>query len=148
MLRSFPLPDSSWKPLTVHAIDNQLSEYRTMWINDTIITDGVTFLQDPHTRNTTNESSTSIQNSGGAEGNENSLLLLVYPQATGDFTEQVLKAYKGDTIVVAGTQNKNGFTGFQHCVVDEWVEKNMPDFELTLRMVRIVSGGEHCKRHY
>jgi len=36
--------------------------------------------------------------------------------------------------VVAGTQNGNGFTGFRDCVVDEWVAREMPEFELVLRM--------------
>ena len=42
--------------------------------------------------------------------------------------------FEGDTIVVAGTQNGNGFTAFQDQVVDQWVEKNLKAFELTLRM--------------
>ena len=31
----------------------------------------------------------------------------------------VLKAYKGDTIVVAGTQNENRFTGFSNTTVEQ-----------------------------
>ena len=62
------------------------------------------------------------------------MLLLVYPQATGDFTAPILKQFEGDAIVVAGTQNANGFTAFQDCIVDEWVEKNLLAFELTLRV--------------
>jgi hypothetical protein len=46
----------------------------------------------------------------------------------------MLKAFEGDTIVVAGTQNGNGFTAFQDMVVDEWVNKNLTAFECTVRM--------------
>jgi hypothetical protein len=124
MLRSFPLPDPAMKKLEVVAIDNQLSEYRITWIDDTIITDGISYLKTPPS----NPNTAAIQ-----QGGKNCILLLVYPQATGDFTPSVMKAFQGDTIVVAGTQNKNGFTAFQDQVVDEWVEKNLKDFELTLR---------------
>lgn len=116
MLRNFPITDiSGAKPLDVRAIDNQLSEYRVSWIKDTIKIDGKEYLK---------------QHDGG----KGSILLLVYPQATGDFTGPILKAFEGNTIVVAGTQNGNGFTAFQDHVVDEWVEKNLTAFELTLRM--------------
>jgi hypothetical protein len=62
------------------------------------------------------------------------VLLLVYPQATGDFTGPILKQFEGDTIVVAGTQNGNGFTGFQDQGVDEWVERDLGAFELAMRI--------------
>lgn len=116
MLRRFPVGDiSGAKPLDVRAIDNQLSEYRVTWIQDTIKTDGLAYL---------------AQNQYG----KGCVLLLVYPQATGDFTGPVLKAFQGDRIVVAGTQNGNGFTGFHDVKVDAWVEKNLPDFELVMKM--------------
>lgn len=110
------------KKLDVHAIDNQLSSYRISWVNDTIISDGVQFLKKPP------------NDLGIEQGGRNCVLLLVYPQATGDFTEKILKTFRGDSIVVAGTQNGNGFTGFQDVVVDEWIERNLPNFELNLRM--------------
>jgi hypothetical protein len=116
MLRHFPLAHiGATKPLDVRAIDNALSEYRITWIDDTIKMDGKEHLK---------------KNDGG----KGCVLLLVYPQATGDFTGPMLKAFEGDAIVVAGTQNGNGFTGFREQVVDAWVEKNLPAFELTLRM--------------
>ena len=116
MLRNFPISDiSGAKALEVRGIDNQLSEYRVSWIRDTINMDGKSYLE---------------RNSNG----KGCVLLLVYPQATGDFTGPVLRAFEGDTIVVAGTQNGNGFTAFQDQVVDEWVESNLPAFELALRM--------------
>ncbi|OAG19386.1 hypothetical protein CC77DRAFT_1062535 [Alternaria alternata] len=116
MLRNFPIAHiGTSKPLDVRAIDNQISEYRVSWIKDTIITDGKEYLK-KH------------------DGGQGCVLLLVYPQATGGFTGPLLKAFQGDRIVVAGTQNGNGFTGFQDVIVDEWVEKNLKAFELTLRM--------------
>jgi hypothetical protein len=114
MLRNFPIMEGM-KSLDVRAIDNQLSEYRVTWITDTIKSDGLTYLKNNH-------------NGKGC------ILLLVYPQATGNFTAPILKAFDGDTIVVAGTQNGNGFTGFQDVRVDEWVGGNLKEFELTLRM--------------
>ena len=103
------------KGLDVRAVDSQASEYRVYWVRDTIVKDGVDYLK-------------------GIKGGKGCVLLLVYPQATTDFTGPVMRAYEGDTIVVAGTQCRNGFTGFTDVVVDEWVEKNLPAFELTLRM--------------
>jgi hypothetical protein len=116
MLRRFPIADiSGAKTLDVRAIDNQLSEYRVSWVKDTIKMDGLQYLK---------------QNDQG----KGCVLLLVYPQATGNFTGPILKAFEGDTIVVAGTQNGNGFTGFQDQVIDEWVGKNLSAFELKMRM--------------
>lgn len=116
MLRKFPTSDiSGAKELAVRPIDNGLSEYRVSWVKDTINTDGSKYLQ-KH------------------DGGKGCILLLVYPQATGDFTGPILRAFEGDTIVVAGTQNGNGFTGFQDMVVDDWVEREMKTFELVLRM--------------
>ncbi len=116
MLRKFPISDvSGAKALDVRAIDSQVSEYRFSWINDTVKCDGVSYL---------------VQNGNGV----GCVLLLVYPQATGDFTGPILEKYEGDTIIVAGTQNSNGFTAFQDYIVDEWIEKNLTNFVLTLRM--------------
>jgi hypothetical protein len=115
MLRHFPLPAPEMKILDVRPIDSGLSEYRVSWVKDTIKTDGKEYLR---------------RNANG----KGTILLLVYPQATGDFTGPILKIFEGDTIVVAGTQNENGFTAFQDQGVDQWVEKNLKAFELTLRM--------------
>jgi hypothetical protein len=116
MPRNFPIADvSGAKELDVRPIDNQLSEYRVSWVHNTIKSDGQAYLK---------------QHKNG----KGCVLLLVYPQATGNFTGPIMHAFEGDTIVVAGTQNGNGFTGFQGMVVDEWVEKNLRAFELTLRM--------------
>lgn len=116
MLRTFPLPaGAGWKPVEVRAIDNKLSTYRTSWINDTITTSGMDYLKQQ-------------------DGGKGTILLLVYPQATGNFTGPLLKAFRGDWIVVAGTQNGNGFTGFVDTQVEVWVEKNLKEWELVLRI--------------
>ena len=116
MLRNFPIADiNGAKALDVRAVDNQLSEYRVSWIRDTIKQDGRDYLK---------------ENAWG----QGCVLLLIYPQATGDFTGSVLDAYQGNTIVVAGTQNANGFTAFQDQIVDEWILKHLSTFTLTLRM--------------
>ena len=50
---------------------------------------------------------------------------MVYMVTKGDFTKRVLRAYKGDTIVVVGTMNENRFTGFEDCTVEEYFEGEM-----------------------
>lgn len=62
------------KNLEVVAIDNGISEWRTLWIGDTLETDGVKWLQ---------------KNAGGS----NHVLLLVYPQVGLEFTSKTIKAY-------------------------------------------------------
>lgn len=110
---------------TVHAVDNALSEWRTMWIGDTIISDGVEFLEKPPPN---------ISTSLGGRGCPNAVLMLVYPQVSNGFTGRVIRAYKGDVIVVAGTQNGNGFTAFRDESIVTWMEKESPEFE---RIVQI-----------
>jgi hypothetical protein len=51
----------------------------------------------------------------------------------GTFTKRVLQAYKGDTIVVVGTQNANRYIGFSDCTAEEWFEKEMGEWELWCR---------------
>lgn len=72
MLRRFE--SNPKKKLTVIAVDNGLSEWRTVWIGDTIEADGHKWLQ---------------QNSGGKDG----VLLLVYPVVGLHFTSKIIKAY-------------------------------------------------------
>ncbi|GAM85230.1 hypothetical protein ANO11243_032340 [Dothideomycetidae sp. 11243] len=91
-------------------VDSGLSEWRTVWIGDTVVADGVEFLA----------------RRGGAKDD---VLLLVYPQVGAEFTSRVLRAYKGDTIVVAGTQNANGFTAFANETIASWMAREMPSFE-------------------
>lgn len=101
--------------LKVTAVDNMASEYRTLWITDTVKSDGVDFLK----------------KSGGGVGK---ILLMVYMVTAGTFTKRVVHAYKGDTIVVVGTQNANRYTGFSDCTAEEWFEKEMPGWELVCRI--------------
>ncbi|KAF3934958.1 hypothetical protein ABW19_dt0208776 [Dactylella cylindrospora] len=101
--------------LTVAAVDNMQSLWRTTWIDDTIVEDGVKYVK----RN----------NSG-----KDAVLLLVYPIVSADFTKEILAAYAGDTICIAGTQNANGYTAFKDVTVDKYFEQEMKDFE---RVVQI-----------
>ena len=86
----------------VWAIDNAESEWRTMWIGDTIMTDGVNFLREK-------------------DGGKDAVCLMVYPVVGGEFTKKIIEAYKGRTVVVAGTMNGNGYTGFKDRKVEEWM---------------------------
>jgi hypothetical protein len=103
--------------LTVHAVDNMQSEWRVNWITDTSITDGVKWLS---------------RNQNGKD----MVLLLVYPVVgggvgggtEGGFTRDLVKAYKGDTIAVVGTQNRNGYTGFKSMTMDEFMAKEHSDW--------------------
>ena len=104
--------------ITVHAVDNAASAWRTTWIGDTIITDGISFLQNPPGP---------YKELG--KGAKNAILLLVYPQVGADFTGKVVRAYEGDTMVVAGTQNTNGFTAFEGETIAQWMERERPEYE-------------------
>jgi len=103
------------KPMKVIPVDIGLSEWRTVWVGDTVVADGIKYLG---------------QNGGGKD----QVLLLVYPQVGADFTGNILRAYKGDTIVVAGTQNANGFTAFATETIDKWMAREMKDFEKILQI--------------
>lgn len=104
--------------ITVHAVDNAASAWRTTWIGDTIITDGISFLLSPPSP---------YKELG--KGAKNALLLLVYPQVGAGFTGRVVRAYEGDTIVVAGTQNTNGFTAFEGETIAQWMARERPEYE-------------------
>ena len=101
--------------LVVHAVDNGESEWRTMWIGDTVVTDGVQYLQH-------------------RQGGVRTLLLMVYPVTRNEYTASVLKAYRGDVVCVVGTQNRNGYTGFKDRTIDEYIEKQMSGFERTTQV--------------
>lgn len=111
MLRRTAVPGLPGTGAEVLPVDSGLSAWRTMWVGDTIVADGVEYI--------------SKQRHGGAED----VLLLVYPQVGADFTAKVLRAYKGDTIIVAGTQNRNGFTAFRDETIAEWMGREMVDYE-------------------
>lgn len=96
--------------LKVDAVDNLQSEYRTLWISDTIVREGEKYLQ-------------------SEKGSEDAVLLLVYPIVGLDFTTKILKCYEGRTITVAGTQNRNGYTAFEDRTIDEYITTEKPEFE-------------------
>ncbi|KAK1781082.1 hypothetical protein QBC45DRAFT_322101 [Copromyces sp. CBS 386.78] len=117
MLRQYlSLSSSSLPQQKVYAVDNNQSEWRVMWIDDTIVADGIRWLRSPE-----------------QDGGKKMVLLLVYPIVGGDgsaaggkeggFTRELMKAYKGDTIAVVGTHNGNGYTGFKGCTMDEYMER-------------------------
>ncbi|KAG8626057.1 hypothetical protein KVT40_006458 [Elsinoe batatas] len=112
MLRRLDRPQGK---LEVLPVDSGHSVWRTVWVGDTVVGDGVKFLE-------------------GRDGGRGDLLLLVYPQVSDDFTGKVLRAYKGDTIVVAGTQNGNGFTGFEGETIDTWMEREKKEMVLIARV--------------
>ena len=100
---------------TVTAVDSGQSRWRTMWIADTVVSDGVQFLR---------------KHSGGKDH----VLLMVYPITSGDFTPNIIKSFKGDVICIAGTQNGNGYTGFKDEMVDVWFERKMPEWERIIQV--------------
>lgn len=101
--------------VSVKAVDNQQSEYRTMWIGDTLVRDGEQYLKEK-------------------KGCKDDLLLLVYPIVSSDFTTGILDTYKGDTVCVAGTQNRNGYTAFKDRTIDEYMKDEKSDYEKTIQI--------------
>lgn len=99
----------------VTAVDNEQSSWRTMWIGNTIIVEGENYLKDNN-------------------GCKDAVLLLVYPIVGADFTVRMLYAYKGRTIVVAGTQNRNGYTSFQGKTIGDYMSAERKDFDKTLQI--------------
>jgi hypothetical protein len=63
------------KNLEVVPVDNGLSDWRTLWVPDTVEMDGAEWLK-------------------RREGGKGHVLLLVYPQVSGDFTAKTIKAYR------------------------------------------------------
>lgn len=95
----------------VLAIDNAQSDWRTLWIADTVKEEGVRYIKKR------------------PKFAADDVLLLVYPVVGLDFTTSILNAYNGNTICVAGTQNSNGYTAFKNETIDEWMARERPDFE-------------------
>lgn len=96
--------------LTVIPVDSVQSKWRTVWVPDTIATDGIQYLR----------------KRGGCP---DMVLLLVYPIVAGEFTRKVIESYTGDTICVAGTQNGNGYTGFKDMMIDEFMSQERKSWE-------------------
>ena len=101
--------------LSVSAVDNLQSVHRTLWIGDTLVTDGEKYLKEK-------------------KGCKDDVLLLVYPIVSSDFTSRILDSYKGDTICVAGTQNRSGYTAFKDRTIDEYVKAEKSDYEKTVQI--------------
>jgi hypothetical protein len=112
--------------LTVQAVDNAVSEWRTNWIGDTIIADGVMFLKNPPTNLQGPEL--------GGPGCPNAILLLVYPQVSANLTASLLHEFKGSIIIVAGTQNLNGYTGFKDETIGQWMAREKPMFQKAVQI--------------
>lgn len=98
------------KNLEVVPIDNGLSDWRTLWVPDTVEMDSTEWLK----------------KNGNGKGH---VLLLVYPQVSHDFTAKTIKAYHGSTIVIAGSQNGNGYTAFAKELLTDWFAREIPDWE-------------------
>ncbi|KAK6438414.1 hypothetical protein LTR95_005384 [Oleoguttula sp. CCFEE 5521] len=96
--------------MDVIPIDNGISEWRTVWIGDTLEIDGAKWLN-------------------GNEGGMGKVLLLVYPQVGLEFTTKMIEAYKGTTIIIAGSQNGNGFTAFATELIVDWFAREKPEWE-------------------
>ncbi|KAH8750186.1 hypothetical protein F5883DRAFT_528223 [Diaporthe sp. PMI_573] len=64
------------------------------------------------------------------------VLLMVYPVVggglaggvEGGFTRDLMKAFKGDTVAVVGTQNRNGYTSFSNMTFDEYMADEQPSW--------------------
>ena len=69
------MKDGKKKGLEVVPVDNGLSDWRTLWVPDTVEMDGAEWLR-------------------RHEGGKGFVLLLVYPQVSHDFTAKTIKAYR------------------------------------------------------
>jgi len=99
----------------VQAVDNLESKWRTTWISDTIVADGVAYLQKKR-------------------GGKGAVLLMVYPVARSGLTARVLEAYRGDVVCVVGTQNRSGYTGFKDNTIEEYMAEKMSGFEKSVQV--------------
>ena len=101
--------------VVVQAVDNLQSLWRTMWIGDTIVKEGERYLKEV---------------GGGME----KVLLLVYPIVGGDFTKKIIESYGGRTLVVVGTQNRNGYTAFKNRRIADWMMEEKKEWEKTVQI--------------
>lgn len=101
--------------VAVTPVDSAQSAWRATWVGDTTVIDGPRWL-------------------GRNAGASGLVLLMVYPVVGGGagagvhggFTRDLMKAYKGDTVAVVGTQNHNGYTSFKDLTFDEYMEREQP----------------------
>jgi len=97
-------------------VDNAQSEWRAQWVSDTVLSDGTKWLK-------------------AHNGGKDHVLLIVYPivgggvagGVEGGFVRSLVSAYKGDTIAVVGTQNRNGYTAFSNMTMDEFMVREHGD---------------------
>ena len=88
----------------VEAVDDCSSKWRTMWINDVQKVDAVSFLK--------------------RRSEEESVLLMVYPiVGGGNLTTRIIDAFKGNIIILVGTQNANRYTTFKDMTTEEFFKK-------------------------
>ena len=100
--------------LSVTAVDDLSSRWRTTWAADIVKSDAVQYVQRQMTRD--------------------DVLLLVYPIVGGkDLTKRIIDAYEGDTLIIAGTQNNNRYTTFADCSVDGYFEARQGEWTLLVR---------------
>ncbi|WPG97306.1 Hypothetical protein R9X50_00008000 [Acrodontium crateriforme] len=112
---SSPAPKKCAKRMEVVPVDNGISEWRTMWVGDTVQAEGDVWLK---------------KQAGGKED----VLLLIYPSVGNDFTGRMIKAYRGTTIISAGSQNTNGYTGFAKETLPQWMAREMPGWDQVLQL--------------
>ncbi|KAI1423393.1 hypothetical protein F5Y12DRAFT_533588 [Xylaria sp. FL1777] len=113
--KSKPKPPATIPLVT--PVDSAQSSWRTIWVRDTLIADGATYIRETRS------------------GAKDAVLLLVYPivgggvagGSEGGFTRSMLDAYDGDTVAVVGTQNHNGYTGFRNMTMDEFMAREHGD---------------------
>lgn len=130
------------KKSEVMPVDSGLSEYRTIWVDDTVQLDGVKWLNQH-------------------QGAKDAVLLLVYPNTGEDFTSKMIKAYRtyidfdimssyhigdhhnkadilclagGTTIIAASSQNASGFTAFAKETIADWMSREMSEWEKVLQI--------------
>ncbi|KAH9838109.1 hypothetical protein Tdes44962_MAKER08307 [Teratosphaeria destructans] len=115
MLRRMEPPSKKVNKLEVLPVDNGMSEWRVMWVGDTIEADGEKWL---------------LQNRGA----ESDVLLLVYPMVGTEFTSRMIRAYRGTTIICAGAQNTSGFTAFAKETIADWMAREMTGWEKVLQI--------------
>ncbi|TKA28539.1 hypothetical protein B0A54_16221 [Friedmanniomyces endolithicus] len=109
MLRRMEPVGKKEKRVEVVAVDSGMSEWRTVWVGDTVEMGGKEWLE---------------KYGGGREA----VLLLVYPMVGGEFTSRMIGAYR------QFFPNASGFTGFAKETIAEWMAREMPGWKRVLQM--------------
>lgn len=87
----------------VVSVDDVSSSWRTSWPIPTVKADAIQWLRETETADM--------------------VMMLVYPVTANQFTERAIQGFMGSTIVVVGTLNGNGYTGFAKVTVEEWMKE-------------------------